>query len=69
MEKSWLSTGKIACVVYMLEKMKAGAKKSATSAHKRDGCSDVLEEAAEPGISDTNTFLSSVSLLYPPVPE
>jgi len=42
MEKAWLSTGKIACVVYMLAKMKAGAKKSVTNAHKREGCSDAL---------------------------
>ena len=38
MEKSWLSTGKIAWVVYMLAKMKAGAKKSATNAPHL-GCS------------------------------
>ncbi len=38
MAKSWLSTGKIAWVVYILAKMKAGAKKSVTNAHERLAC-------------------------------
>src|SRR5438105_13894923 len=38
MEKSWLRTGRIDWVVYMLAKIKAGARKSVTSAPRR-GCS------------------------------
>ncbi len=36
MENARLSSGKIACVVYMLAKMKAGTKKSVIKAHTID---------------------------------
>src|SRR5579864_4305915 len=56
MPKSWLSTGRIACVVYMLAKMKAGAKKSATNVpHLGRSCCMLVDR----GALDMDEFLSS----------
>src|SRR6266852_2529432 len=56
MPKSWLSTGRIACVVYILAKMKAGAKKSATNAPHLGRSCCMLVERGVIGIIDE--FLS-----------
>ena len=52
MEKALLSSGKIACVVYILAKMKAGAKKSVINAHTVDWLRCVVCKAALSGIVD-----------------
>src|SRR5271167_2313329 len=62
MPKSWLNTGRIACVVYMLAKMKAGAKKSATSApHLGRSCGMLVDR----GALDMDEFLSSCASQVP----
>jgi hypothetical protein len=56
-EKALLSSGKIAWVVYILAKMKAGAKKRVINAHTVDWLPRVVCKMAVSGIVDKNIIL------------